>query len=177
VSLLPLITFDAIERAQLNTRLALWGHAMGPCERATKGWSHGLAHDGQLVAVVATDTLVTPLVAGFDRAQAIELSRLCAVRRDLCRVALRLWREFVFRPQAEAGGYPWALSYQDEGLHTGDLYRFDGWLPLARTRSGTDLRGGRKGRNKTTWGWSPDLAVMADMRARLRAGQVRAVAA
>jgi DNA modification methylase len=170
LDMLPAVTFGPITRAQLNTRLAAWGHAMGPCERPTKGWSHGLAHQGELVAVAATDHLVTPQVAGLTRAEALELSRMCAVRRDLCRVALRLWREFVFRPLGEAYGYAWALSYQDEGLHTGGLYRFDGWLPLARTRSGTDNRSGRRGRNKTTWGWSPDAALMAAARDALAGG-------
>ena len=164
-ALFPLLNFGAIEREELNAQLTAWGHRMGPCRRATDGFSHGLHHEGQLIAVVATDTLIRERCAGLARSEAVELSRLCAVRPDLCRVALRLWREFVFRPLADARGYAWAVSYQDEALHPGDVYRLDGWFPLARSRGGVDPRTGRKGRGKTIWGWSPDAALMAGRRA------------
>ncbi|HYE47293.1 MAG TPA: hypothetical protein VEA44_16130 [Caulobacter sp.] len=165
MSLLPMVTFDVIEREELNRCLTAWGHLMGPCIRPAKGWSHGLRHDGELVAVVATDGLIRPTCAGFTRDQAVELSRVCAVRRDLCRVAVRLWREFVFRQLAAGEGYTWAVSYQDQRLHVGDLYRFDGWLPVATSRSGTDKRSGKKGRRKVIWAWSPDPLAMAARRA------------
>jgi hypothetical protein len=51
---------------------------------------------------------------------------------------------------------PWAVSYQDEALHDGDTYRFDGWTRLARSRSGTDHRSGKRDRNKTIWDWNAD---------------------
>ena len=38
-----------------------------------------------------------------------------ADRPGLCRVVLRLWRELVF----PFTGYEYAISYQDEQLHTG----------------------------------------------------------
>ena len=70
---------------------------------------------------------------------------------------LRLWREFVF----PAFGAPWAVSYQDEKLHTGNLYRFDGWRVLATSqRSGPDTRSGRAGRSKSVWGWNRDPDVL-----------------
>lgn len=154
LDLFPMVTFDAITRDELNACLVGWGHQMGPNLRAFTGWQWGLRHNGQLVAVVSADTLITPVVAGLSRDEAVELSRSCAVRPDLNRAVLRLWREFAF----PALGYPWAVSYQDERLHTGNLYRFDGWVPLARTRSGTDQRSGAKGRRKTAWGWCADPA-------------------
>ena len=165
--LLPLISFDAISREELNASLAAWGHAMGRCARPAWHLQHGLRHEGRIVAVTATDSLITRRVAGLGRHEAVELSRLCAERPDLCRVALRLWREFVFRPLADSQGFTWAVSYQDERLHTGNTYRFDGWVRLARTRSGTDARSGRRGRNKTLWGWSPYAPLMAAARAGL----------
>lgn len=145
------VTFETISRDVLNDCLVEWGHRMGPVRRPSRGWSHGLACDGRLLAVVATDTLIRPRVAGFSRRWAVELSRLCAARSDLCRVALRLWRSFVFPALGADRGYRWAISYQD--LHSGNLYRFDGWVRLATSRSGTDPRTGRKGRRKVVWGW------------------------
>ncbi len=69
---------------------------MGEIHRPTRGWSYGLRHEGRLLAVVATDTLIRERVAGLTRHDAVELSRLCAAKPDLCRVALRLWRSFAF---------------------------------------------------------------------------------
>ena len=78
---------------------------MGEIHRPTRGWSYGLRHEGRLLAVVATDTLIRERVAGLTRHDAVELSRLCAAKPDLCRVALRLWRSFAFPAIAVARGY------------------------------------------------------------------------
>lgn len=164
VAMMPLVSFAPISRLELNACLIAWDHLMGPVRRPTGGWAHGLCHNGELVGVVAADTLIRSEVMGFTRAEAVELSRLCAVRPDLSRVVLRLWRAFVFPMLADAKGYAWAISYQDARHHKGDLYRFDGWVPLGRSRSGVDPRTGRLGRDKIVWGWCED----ADMRAARR---------
>jgi antitoxin VapB len=120
--------------------------------------SHGMFAHGELVALTVTAALVSSTCAGFTRDEAIELARLCAVRPNLCRPMVRLWREFIF----PCFGKPWAVSYQDEALHSGSTYRFDGWVRLQEhARSGTDQRSGRKGRTKTVWGWNADPALMA----------------
>jgi hypothetical protein len=152
----PLASFDAIEQDELNRCLTEWGHRMGPLNRPTPSRAHGLRHDGKLVAVTATDHLAAANVAGLRRDQAVELSRVCAERPHLCRVVLRLWREFVFPAMTQARGVEWAISYQDAALHSGDLYRFDGWVKLAFSHSGTDTRTGRPGRDKFVWGWHAD---------------------
>ena len=108
---------------------------------------------GEPVALTITAALVRETCAGLTRDEAVELARLCAKLPHINRVMLRLWREAVLPQLARAHGYRWAVSYQDEGLHTGNTYRFDGWKPLSRSRSGTDQRSGRKGRAKTIWGW------------------------
>jgi antitoxin VapB len=136
------VILEPISDSELNHCLSSWRHAMGPRRRPSRGWAHGLRHHGELVAVAATDTLIRARVAGFSRSEAVELSRLCAARPDLCRVMLRLWRVFVLAALAEAKGYRWAVSYQDAARHSGDLYRFDGWIRLARSRSGIDPRTG-----------------------------------
>jgi len=157
--LLPaLVGFDRIDRHDLNRCLVSWEHKMGPWTRPVgfPEWFHGLRFHGQLVAVTAAGALIRETCAGFDRSQAIELGRICAARADLCRAVLRLWREFVFPAVCNVHGYAWAVSYQDAVEHKGDLYRFDGWVKVGRSRSGTDLRRGGKGRDKVIWGWCHD---------------------
>ena len=151
----PLLSFDSITLAELNACLVEWGHRMGPWNRPDFGNArfHGLRHHGRLVGVVASDQLITEEVAGLSRAQAMELGRVCAERRDLNRAVLRLWREFVFPSICRATGQSWVVSYQDAVVHSGNLYRFDGWTELGRSRSGSDARSGRRGRSKVIWGW------------------------
>lgn len=150
----PLVHVDAIDMDDANDALVLWGHKMGPCRRPMGLMrAHGMFAHGHLCALVVTADLVASTCAGFGRDEAVELARLCAERPDLCRPMLRLWREFVF----PAFGRAWAVSYQDEALHSGDTYRFDGWVKLKeRAHSGTDRISGRPGRNKTIWGWHAD---------------------
>jgi hypothetical protein len=128
----PLISFDAVDRGDLNRCLVAWGHKMGPWERPTyREHFHGLRHNGALVAVAAAGSLIRETAADFTRDQAFELGRLCAARPALCRVILRLWREFVL-------------------------------VKVGRSRSGTDTRnGGRRGRDKVIWGWCADAGERA----------------
>jgi hypothetical protein len=157
----PLVSFDAITIAELNRCLVSWEHKMGPWNRPDYGSArfHGLRHNGELLAVVACDRLIAETTAGLGRDVALELGRVCAARRDLNRVALRLWREFVFPAICQQTGQTWAVSYQDAVLHGGDLYRFDGWARIGESSSGTDQRSGRKGRRKVIWGWQLPTAV------------------
>lgn len=171
ISLLnPLITFDTVDSDELNRCLSAWKHKMGPLHRpryGIHGGAHGLRHEGQLVAVVATERMIAKETCGLTRHHAFELARVCAQRPGLCRVAVRLWREFVFPAFAPAGGWTWAISYQDAVQHSGDLYRMDGWVRLGETSSGTDQRardGTRKGRRKVVWGWSADPEAMSAAR-------------
>ncbi|MBF0342527.1 MAG: hypothetical protein HQL95_16410 [Magnetococcales bacterium] len=151
-----MITFAPISLADANQCLIDWGHRMGPLHRGKqRGIHHALFHNGRPVAVAMASSLIRERVGGVDaalgltRGTTIELSRLCAERAGLCRVALRLWREFVF----PGLGYQYAISYQDADLHKGDTYRFDGWMRVGYSHSGTDSRSGRPGRNKWVWLW------------------------
>ena len=163
----PIARFEGITLAQLNEHLVEWGHLMGPWKRPTfrGGWFHGLFHHDTCVAVTAAGDLIRERCAGFDRSTAVELARLCAARPDMCRPMLRLWRAFVFPSLCAVHGWSWAVSYQDAVAHTGNLYRFDGWVRLGDSRSGTDSRSGRKGRSKVIWGWCDDEAAMSARRA------------
>lgn len=136
------------------------GHKMGVCHRPMGHLvSHGLFIHDKLRAIVVTTGLVNATCGGLTREEAIELARLCADDPNLCRVVLRLWREVIF-PEFEKS---WAVSYQDENLHNGNTYRFDGWRKIAvNQRSGTDQRSGRKGRIKTVWAWHSDPTTLRE---------------
>jgi antitoxin VapB len=165
----PVFHVEPIERSDANRALTEWEHKMGPCKRPMGiQQAHGVFAHGALVGVTITADLVSATCAGFTRQEAIELARLCASRRDLCRPILRVWREFVF----PAFDRPWAVSYQDEALHTGATYRFDGWVRLRehahsgpdRHNQGGDKAVPRKGRTKTIWGWHADSDTRAARR-------------
>ena len=152
-ALLPFVCFEPVDLTCANDCLVAWGHKMGPCLRGNaRGWSHALIFHGKPVAVTITASLIRDAVGnapGLNRSNTIELARLCAERPGLCRVAIRLWREFVF----PSLGYQFAISYQDANEHNGHTYRFDGWKRISRSRSGVDTRSGRKGRDKWVWLW------------------------
>lgn len=154
----PRIGFTEISLSECSAYLENWGHRMGPlCRPCSSDVAYAL-YDAKPVAVLTQSSLIRERVAGAHwlcRENTIEVSRICADRPTLCRVVLRLWREFVF-PVLNEGA---AISYQDAQLHTGNLYRFDGWRRLPQlSRSGTDQRSGRKGRNKWIWCWPPSAA-------------------
>lgn len=133
----PLVSFDPVELAYANGLLTRWGHQDGPINRPNNDTlAFALHHNGDPVGVVTHSGLVRQWVGGglsyLTRENAIELSRLCASRRDLCRVVLRLWREFVF----PSTGAEAAISYQHATRHIGDLYRFDGWARAAFAAGG-----------------------------------------
>ena len=159
-TLFPLISFNEIAHAHANECLLQWGHKMGILKRGNQGAiCHAVFHNGDPVAVIMASNTITANIGGgckwMTRQNTIELSRLCAARPGLCRVALRLWREFVF-PEL---GFKWAVSYQDADLHTGNTYRFDGWSRVGYSASGADTRSGRQGRKKWIWCW-PQNKVM-----------------
>ncbi len=169
-TLLPICTLDRIDRDVLNGALVAWRHKMGAWRRPDFGpeYFHGLCHGSALVAVTAAARPISPEVQGINRDDAVELGRLCAVRPGLCRVMLRMWREFIL-PDL---GKSWAISYQHKGWHDGDTYRFDGWIRLGASRSGTDQRSGRRGYSKVIWGFSHDPALMAERRAMVAGREV-----
>jgi antitoxin VapB len=158
----PLATFDSIEVHYANELLVRWSHKMGALERGniSQQHAHALFAHGEPVAVVTTSSLIRECVGGgmghLTRDNTVELSRLCAAEPWACRVALRLWREVVF----PGIGVPYAVSYQDAVMHSGNIYRFDGWKREGFSSSGTDQRTGRKGRRKWIWLWERPAIAM-----------------
>lgn len=149
---LPLVSFQRIDSEEANFLLVRWQHKMGEIKRPFPSTAYGLFHEGKPVGVTVHACLIRDNPGGalyLNRGNTIELARLCAEGPHLCRVVLRLWREFVF-PNT---GKRYAVSYQDLDAHTGATYRLDGWSAVGDTSSGTDKRSGRKGRKKRCWMW------------------------
>ncbi|KQT52241.1 MULTISPECIES: hypothetical protein [unclassified Aureimonas] len=168
----PIAHLETIDRRELNRLLVAWGHRMGVYSRPTYTFEahHALFSHGEPVAVTAAGETAREVVGqtGIRRDEAVELVRLCASRPDLCRPMLRLWREFVFPPIALMHGRTVAVSYQDEALHSGDLYRFDGWQILGKGGGGgTDARTGRPSRKMKIWGWASSEVARAQLRDRV----------
>lgn len=151
----PVVHVDAINRDMLNDCLAGWGHRMGPLRRPVymNEWLYGLFHNGECVAVAAAAQLIGTHAGGLSRSEAFELARLCAVRPHINRGWLRIWREFVAPAIARQHGYRFVISYQHKTMHSGNLYRFDGWQRIGESRSGSDKRSGRRGYSKVIWCW------------------------
>lgn len=150
-----LAEFDSISLLVANRLLTDWGHKMGPLLRGNSQAQHchALFAHGVPAAVVCTSSLISEHVGGglshMDRSNTVELSRLCAGNPWACRVALRLWRELVF----PGTNMRYAISYQDASMHTGNVYRFDGWKRAGFSASGIDRRSGKQGRRKWIWVW------------------------
>lgn len=162
----PLISFDRIDREEMNGLLVAWDHQMGPIMRPefTSPIDFVLRESGRPIAVIAADTLIRE-TCSLTRQQAFEMSRMCSApgRRGVSSMAMRMWRAFAYPLIAEAWGTPWVISYQDAARHTGNLYRYDGWLIAGYSVSGSDdraLPGTAKVRRKKIWAWNSDVAAM-----------------
>jgi hypothetical protein len=159
----PVAHVAQIDRKEANRLLVAWDHKMGPVRRPnyTIEAHYALFHHGAPVALAMAGDTVREVVGrtGIRRDQCVELTRLCAARRDLCRVMLRLWREMVFPDLARTHGREIAVSYQDRALHSGDTYRFDGWVEIGLAGGGgPDSRSGAPGRKLKVWAWPRDVA-------------------
>lgn len=166
----PLFSFDRIGRGEMNDLLVRWGHKMGPIRRPeyTPPIDFAFRKDGQPIVVIAADTLIRP-TTGLDRSTGFELSRLCADpgTAKVSSLAMRMWRALAYPLIVDAWKTPWVISYQDAAQHTGNLYRYDGWVVRGYSVSGTDPRANddtAKVRRKIIWGWNADAAAMAEAR-------------
>src|SRR5262245_51541416 len=125
---------------QANRLLVTWEHKLGPLNRPFRNDAFVLKLGRRPIAVATSSSIIGPEVVGFrnlaerkdavrwQRHEVIELSRL-ATAPDAAwasRVMLRLWRE-VFAPSWPCWKVFAAISYSHNALHSGDLYRFDGW--------------------------------------------------
>jgi hypothetical protein len=149
-----------VEVHEANALLVEWGHKLGPCHRPFRQEAYALELDGRPVAVAISASIVNGPVAGFERDQVVELARLGSENRWANRVMIRLWRE-VCAPRWKNWPVLAAVSYSHNAMHSGNLYRFDGWEKIrddagstggatwSRTRKNTDAVYGKK----SLWVW------------------------
>lgn len=165
----PLLFTDApvcglyrITLPDANALLIRWGHRLGPLRRPVVSKAYALLVGQRPVCVAISSTPCSATVAGFARTEAVELARQCADPAEpwANRVMLRLWREtcaqrYLRRPIRAA------VSYSKNGMHRGDLYRFDGWEKVAEDAgsSGGGTYSRKRSRDdavmgaKTLWVW------------------------
>lgn len=156
----PIVGVYPMDVAGANRLLVEWGHELGPVERPFHQEAFSLDVGNRPVAVAVSASIVSATAGGFGRFESVELARQAACERWANRVMIRLWRETL------AELWPcWpvkaAISYSKNSMHSGDLYRFDGWEKVrddagssgggtySRKRSNTDAVFGKK----TLWLW------------------------
>ena len=172
----PFVSFDTIDRDEMNRLLVQWDHKMGPLNRPQYGKpiDFVVRRHGDPVAVIACDTLIRE-TCELTRNDAFELSRLCGPERGMCSMAMKLWRQFAYPEIARAWFpalvrdelSPWVISYQDATRHAGTLYRYDHWLVLGYSSGGSDPRaaaGTVNARKRVIWGWNANADAMAERR-------------
>jgi hypothetical protein len=165
----PLAALSVLTIADANRLLVAWEHKLGPIHRPFAMEAYALELDGRPIAVAVSASTVSSHVAGwwqlakredpvrYERQEIVELAR-CAAAPDVAwanRVMLRLWRE-VCAPRWRGWPIKASVSYSHNGLHTGQLYKFDGWRKInercgssgggawSRKRSATEAVSGRK---------------------------------
>ena len=140
----PIAGVNKIEVGRANELLCRWGHKLGPINRPFLMEAFALEVEGEPVAVAVSASIVHGPVAGYVTQEVVELARLAASNSWANRVMLRLWRE-VCAPRYAAWTPKAAVSYSHNTLHSGDLYRFDGWVKVS-DRKGSTGNGGNWGR-------------------------------
>lgn len=131
---MPIAGFESMDEDAVNELLVDWGHNLGACDRpfGQQGWAFML--DGVPISVAMSASVVSSTVNGYRCQEVVELARLCSKpgMAWVTRPMLRMWREI--------GGPRWpywpaqaAISYSQNALHSGDIYRFDGWEKFTDT--------------------------------------------
>lgn len=160
------LRFDVIDNGLADDFLnePATDHWLGQCDRPFGVISYGLYVRGSLVAVAVSASTPNERCADFSRYEVVELVR-CTARdgwRDQTRVALRCWRTLAPEDWASAYGAHWpsliaCVSYANDRRHTGDLYRFDGWRIVGKskgsTAGGTWSRPRKGSEPMTIWAW------------------------
>jgi hypothetical protein len=174
----PMAGLYPITMDEANDFLVRVENKLGPVHRPFHQEAFGYEVDGRLVAVATSGSIVNGPVGaayerngqrmvpfpdrpeGFARNEVVELTRLAATERWMCRLMVRQWRELC---AARWASWPAvvAASYSHNAMHSGDLYRFDGWTKVredagsagggswSRKRYATDAAHG----SKTLWLW------------------------
>jgi hypothetical protein len=114
-----------VSMEEANDLLILWEHELGPVKRPFHQEAFVYEVEGRPMAVATSGSIVNGPVAGYERQEVVELTRLAGANRWILRVMIRLYRE-VCAPRWSSWPVKAAVSYQLNSK-TGNLYRFDGW--------------------------------------------------
>jgi len=129
---ISLAGIQRIENTEANDLLVAWGHKLGPCNRPFHQEAFGLFVLDRPVSVAISASIVNGPVGPSDRSvqyqrdEVVELARQGSCERWANRVMLRLWRE-VCAPLWPCWPVKAAVSYSHNAMHSGNMYRFDGW--------------------------------------------------
>lgn len=156
----PIMALYPITLDEANALLERWAHKLGPVDRPFHQEAYALEVGQRRIAVATSGSIVNGPVAGYQREEVVELTRLAAAVPWANRVLLRLWRE-VCAPAWSSWPIKAAVSYSHNTLHRGDLYRFDGWEKVrddSRSGGGGQWTTSRRGNafanaSKTLWVW------------------------
>lgn len=145
---------------EANQWVTAWGHRLGPVHRPFGPQGLRLEWQDAPLAVAIAASSVSNTVAGYRCQELVECARLCAREPWANRVMLRLWRECC-APLWPYWPVQAAMSYSHNAMHTGHLYRLDGWTKV--TEDAGSMGGGAWGRlryateavlgKKTLWIW------------------------
>lgn len=153
----PIARWLVIDDARADVALVRWGHWLGACDRPFGRVSYGLEFEEELVAVAVSASTVNGSCPPFRRTEIIELARLCAHpdHRDLTRVALRLWRKTAPVEWSRQWAAQALVSYANSLRHSGDIYRFDGWIRIGdrRASNGGGRQKGTRAEPKSLWAY------------------------
>jgi hypothetical protein len=134
---LPLLTDGIVDVQPItlddaNDMLVPWEHKLGAVNRPFRSEPFALFIDGDPICVAVSPSTVSSTAGGYQRNELVELARLCAAPGNswVNRVMLRIWRE-VLGPRWDCWPVKAALSYSKNAMHSGNLYRFDGWVKIA----------------------------------------------
>lgn len=178
----PLVGLVPIDVDEANALLEEWEHYLGPLDRPFRNDAWALDVDGEPISIATSSSIVGATSAGYEKHEAVELSRLCTRPGDqwATRVMLRLWREKAGPlwpcPKPRAGQAALAaVAYSKNDRHEGRIYRFDGWTKVSeragssgggqwsRKRESNDAANGPK----TLWLWRYDLGTPPRAHGRL----------
>lgn len=175
-NLFPLASFDLIDNDLADSLLEEWGHWLGGCNRPFGRQSFGLHMGGiGIISVAVSASTVNETCGGYHRQECVELARQASHPEHnwATRVIVRLWRELA--PAAWAAEQ-WpvvaVVSYSNALRHAGNIYRFDGWIKVARSRG--SMGGGTWTRHKLmepkdVWVYPLDKAERENLRAEVKA--------
>lgn len=156
---LPLIGVYPVDIGKANEMLVAWGHKLGAVNRPFRQEAYALELNGLMISIAVSASAVNH-AGGYRRNEIVELARLASCEPWANRVMLRLWRQ-ICAPMWACWPVKAAISYSHNAMHTGNLYRFDGWRAIktdcgssggggwSRKRCSGDVVNGKK----TLWVW------------------------